>query len=40
MSLLLVLMEYSKLKSIFFVNTATPMQKVDVQSSERKVTVK
>ncbi|WP_318618712.1 hypothetical protein [Priestia megaterium] len=40
MSLLLVLMEYSKLKGIFFVNTATPMQKVDVQSSERKVTVK
>ncbi|WP_154988741.1 hypothetical protein [Priestia megaterium] len=40
MSLLLVLMEYSKLKGIFFVNTATPTQKVDVQSSERKVTVK
>ncbi|AJI20344.1 hypothetical protein H8R29_12605 [Priestia megaterium] len=40
MSLLLVLMEYSKLKGIFFVNAATQMQKVDVQSSERKVTVK
>ncbi|PGK51971.1 hypothetical protein CN918_29720 [Priestia megaterium] len=40
MSLILLVTEYKKLMAIFYVNSATPTHKVNVQSHEGKVTVK